>query len=82
MRDLEQIEREAAVGEPPGVPRAPLGVEEVAKVTQRGELYSLDQEDDVALVGVRRITVPLVPVDPVQPEGERNDQDDRKRGGC
>ena len=79
MRDLEQIEGETTVREPSGVPRTPLGIEEIAKITERGIIQALDQGDDVALVGVRRVVVPLVPADPVQTEGQGNDQDYRKR---
>ena len=72
-RNLEEIRRETAVGEPAWVPWALFGVEEVGDITEGREGQRIDEGNEEALVWMRRIPVSVVPVDAVQPE--------RKRGG-
>ena len=81
---LEQVERQRAVGEPARVPRASDG-EERAEVPD-GERHLADAEQDRALVGV--VEAAVVPVQPPQPEEERQPDEDGKeeeikpRGAC
>ena len=81
LRDLEQVQGKAAVREPSRMQGAFVRVEQGADVADRGKGQRLDPEEYRALVRVRRIAVPLVPIDSIQPQGQRHDQDGRKRGG-
>ena len=65
LEALEEVEGEAAVGEPARVEGAAFGVKEVADVAGAGEGELADPHENGALVGVWREGVAAVPLDAV-----------------
>ena len=78
---LQQVEGQAAVGEPAGVPRAFVGIQEDAQVGGGRQRELVHRREDGALVGVKQ--VPVVPVDAEQAQrkGQREDARQRRSPG-
>ena len=63
---FEQVEGEAAIGEPARIPGALVGVEKQADLTQRWRRQLGNVRENRPLVRVRGVPVPLVPFEPVE----------------
>ena len=77
----EQVEREAAIRKPARVERAALRVKQNAQIRQRRrrDLGGVSQYG--ALVRVRRPSVAVIPIKPVEAQGER-ERHYRENGAC